>query len=90
MHCSLIHGPSTAKVFITFLDQLARHAERRVHVIVDRHPVHRSNHPARTRSRDDLARETHPFLHRAQHQPDIGRGYFHAPHLRHTTREEMT
>ncbi|SHN30709.1 DDE superfamily endonuclease [Streptomyces yunnanensis] len=32
----------TAKVFLTFLDRLARQAARKVHVIADRHPVHRS------------------------------------------------
>ncbi|MEU5431536.1 IS630 family transposase [Streptomyces olivoreticuli] len=32
----------TAKVFVTFLDRLARQAGRKVHVIADRHPVHRS------------------------------------------------
>ncbi|WP_406724448.1 IS630 family transposase [Streptomyces sp. GD-15H] len=35
-------GRFTAKVFITFLDRLARQAGRKVHVIADRHPVHRS------------------------------------------------
>ena len=32
----------TAKVFTAFLDRLARQAGRKVHVIADRHPVHRS------------------------------------------------
>lgn len=32
----------TATVFTAFLDRLARQAGRKVHVIVDRHPVHRS------------------------------------------------
>ncbi|WP_229880129.1 IS630 family transposase [Streptomyces echinoruber] len=35
-------GRFTAKVFTGFLDRLARHAGRKVHVIADRHPVHRS------------------------------------------------
>lgn len=35
-------GKFTAKVFCAFLDRLARHADRKVHVIADRHPVHRS------------------------------------------------
>ncbi|MEU2874688.1 transposase [Streptomyces olivoreticuli] len=35
-------GKSTAKVFCVFLERLATHAQRKVHVIVDRHPVHRS------------------------------------------------
>ncbi|WP_189969741.1 IS630 family transposase [Streptomyces violascens] len=35
-------GKFTAKVFITFLDRLARQAGRKVHVIADRHPVHRA------------------------------------------------
>ena len=35
-------GRFTAPVFTAFLDRLARQAERKVHVIVDRHPVHRS------------------------------------------------
>lgn len=35
-------GKFTAKVFCAFLDRLARQAGRKVHVIVDRHPVHRS------------------------------------------------
>ncbi|MFI1184543.1 IS630 family transposase [Streptomyces sp. NPDC020799] len=33
---------STAKTFTTFLDRLARQIGRKVHVIADRHPVHRS------------------------------------------------
>ncbi|MEU4806324.1 IS630 family transposase [Actinosynnema sp. NPDC023587] len=32
----------TATVFTTFLDRTARQADRKVHVIADRHPVHRS------------------------------------------------
>ncbi|MFI8103737.1 IS630 family transposase [Streptomyces sp. NPDC086023] len=32
----------TAKVFTAFLDRLARQTGRKVHVIADRHPVHRS------------------------------------------------
>ncbi|ANZ21790.1 transposase [Streptomyces noursei ATCC 11455] len=32
----------TSKVFTTFLDHLARQSGRKVHVIADRHPVHRS------------------------------------------------
>lgn len=32
----------TAKVFCAFLDRLATQGRRKVHVIVDRHPVHRS------------------------------------------------
>ncbi|MEU2835321.1 transposase, partial [Streptomyces lavendulae] len=35
-------GTSDAKVFIAFLDRLARQAGRKVHVIAGRHPVHRS------------------------------------------------
>ncbi|MGW2370471.1 transposase [Streptomyces sp. NPDC001667] len=35
-------GKFTAKVFTAFLDRLARQAGRKVHVIADRHPVHRS------------------------------------------------
>lgn len=35
-------GKFTAKVFCAFLDRLARQADRKVHVIADRHPVHRS------------------------------------------------
>ncbi|MCI0385832.1 IS630 family transposase [Streptomyces sp. CNQ085] len=35
-------GRFTAKVFTAFLDRLARQAGRKVHVIADRHPVHRS------------------------------------------------
>jgi transposase len=35
-------GKFTAKVFCAFLDRLATQARRKVHVIVDRHPVHRS------------------------------------------------
>ncbi|MFB6590041.1 IS630 family transposase [Streptomyces diastaticus] len=35
-------GKFTAKVFCAFLDRLARQAGRKVHVIADRHPVHRS------------------------------------------------
>jgi alkylated DNA nucleotide flippase Atl1 len=34
-------GKFTAKVFTSFLDRLARQAGRKVHVIADRHPVHR-------------------------------------------------
>ena len=124
---SVFTGRFTAKVFITFLDRLARQAGRKIHVIADRHPVHRSKvvqawladnidhielhlmpgyspelnpdeilnadikrhvHPARARSRDDLARETRRFLHRRQRQPDIVRSYFHAPHVRYTSLEE--
>ncbi|WP_327116245.1 IS630 family transposase [Nocardia sp. NBC_01730] len=39
---SVFTGRFTAKVFITFLDRLARQAGCKVHVIADRHPVHRS------------------------------------------------
>ncbi|MFD9219643.1 transposase [Streptomyces sp. NPDC060064] len=35
-------GKFTAKVFCAFLERLATHARRKVHVIVGRHPVHRS------------------------------------------------
>ncbi len=35
-------GKFTAKVMCFFLDRLATHARRKVHVIFDRHPVHRS------------------------------------------------
>jgi hypothetical protein len=35
-------GRFTAKVLTGFLDRLARQAGRKVHVIADRHPVHRS------------------------------------------------
>ncbi|QIS23511.1 hypothetical protein F6W96_39675 [Nocardia terpenica] len=39
---SVFTGRFTAQVFTTFLDRLARQAGRKVHVIADRHPVHRS------------------------------------------------
>jgi transposase len=39
---SVFTGRFTSTVFITFLDRLARQAARKVHVIADRHPVHRS------------------------------------------------
>ncbi|WP_268891312.1 transposase, partial [Actinokineospora pegani] len=32
----------TAPVFTAFLDRMARQADRKVHVVADRHPVHRS------------------------------------------------
>ncbi|MFL4903770.1 transposase [Streptomyces sp. MMS24-I2-30] len=32
-------GKFTSQVFCAFLDRLARHAGRKVHVIADRHPV---------------------------------------------------
>jgi transposase len=125
---SVFTGRFTSKVFITFCDRLARQAGRKVHVIADRHPVHRSKavtawlaanahrielhlmpgyspelnpdeilnadikrhvHSARARSTDDLARETRRFLHRRQQQPHIVRSYFHAPHVRYTTQEEI-
>ncbi|MGA4788877.1 transposase [Nocardia sp. AB354] len=35
-------GRFTAAAFIDFLDRLARQADRKVHLIADRHPVHRS------------------------------------------------
>lgn len=35
-------GKFTAKVFCAFLNRLAARARRKVHVIVDRRPVHRS------------------------------------------------
>ncbi|GDY33695.1 IS630 family transposase [Gandjariella thermophila] len=35
-------GRFTAEVFTGFLDRLARQAGRKIHVIADRHPVHRS------------------------------------------------
>ncbi|MFF5455339.1 IS630 family transposase [Streptomyces sp. NPDC012950] len=35
-------GRFTAEVFCTFPDRLARQGGRKVHVIIDRHPVHRS------------------------------------------------
>ncbi|MFJ3927230.1 IS630 family transposase [Streptomyces sp. NPDC090022] len=35
-------GKFTAEVFCAFLDRLPRQAGRKVHAIVDRHPVHRS------------------------------------------------
>jgi transposase len=35
-------GRFNAKFFIDFLDRLARQAGRKVHVVADRHPVHRS------------------------------------------------
>jgi hypothetical protein len=35
-------GRFDAAVFIDFLDRLARQAGRKIHVIADRHPVHRS------------------------------------------------
>jgi hypothetical protein len=35
-------GRFTAPVFTAFLDRVARQADRKVHVIVDRHPVHRA------------------------------------------------
>ncbi|MEU2874446.1 IS630 family transposase [Streptomyces olivoreticuli] len=35
-------GRFTARVLTAFLDRLARQAGRKVHVIADRHPVHRS------------------------------------------------
>ncbi|WP_435862637.1 transposase, partial [Streptomyces spectabilis] len=46
--------------------------------------IKRNIHAARTRSADDLARETRRFLHRRQNQPHIVRGYFHARRLRYT------
>lgn len=39
---SVFLGRFTAAVFTAFLDRLARQAGRKVHVIADRHPVHRS------------------------------------------------
>ncbi|MEV4025859.1 transposase [Actinosynnema sp. NPDC050801] len=32
----------TAAVFTTFLDRVGRQAGRKVHIVADRHPVHRS------------------------------------------------
>ncbi|MFI5987801.1 hypothetical protein ACIBEA_43980 [Streptomyces sp. NPDC051555] len=51
--------------------------------------VKRHVHAARTRSADDLARETRRFLlllllHRRRQQPHIIRGYYHARHVRYT------
>ncbi|KPI10127.1 Winged helix-turn helix domain containing protein, partial [Actinobacteria bacterium OV450] len=46
--------------------------------------IKRHVHPARTRSTDDLARETRQFLHRRQQQPHILRSYFHARHVHYT------
>jgi transposase len=52
-----VHGRFTATVFTAFLDRLARQAGRKVHVIADRHPVHRSKRSTiRQRSRCDAAR----------------------------------
>ncbi|MFD6324434.1 IS630 family transposase [Streptomyces sp. NPDC058442] len=39
---TVFSGRFTSQVFCAFLDRLARHAGRKVHVIADRHPVHRS------------------------------------------------
>ncbi|WP_209513359.1 IS630 family transposase [Streptomyces syringium] len=43
LHFTVYTQKFTAKVFTAFLDRLARQAGRKVHVIADRHPVHRSN-----------------------------------------------
>ncbi|WP_406723653.1 transposase [Streptomyces sp. GD-15H] len=40
--CTVFPGRCTSRVFCAFLDRLARHAGRKVHVIADRPPVHRS------------------------------------------------
>jgi hypothetical protein len=45
----------TATVFTAFLDRVARHAGRKVHVIADRHPVHRAK-AVRTWLRDNTDR----------------------------------
>ncbi|GGZ92369.1 hypothetical protein GCM10010389_33770 [Streptomyces echinoruber] len=41
LYFTVFTGKFTAKTFTTFLDRLARQAGRKVHVIADRHPVHR-------------------------------------------------
>jgi transposase len=50
LYFTCYHGSFTGPVFIAFLDRLVRHLDRKIHLIVDGHPVHR-----RTMVRDWLA-----------------------------------
>jgi hypothetical protein len=65
----------TAPVFTAFPDRMARQADRRVHVIADRHPVHRSK-AVRTWPQDNADR-VEPHLmpgHSPESNPDELRG----------------
>lgn len=42
LNCMVFKERFTAKVFLEFLRRLLRQSDRRVYLIIDRHPVHRS------------------------------------------------
>ena len=41
LYFTCYHGSFTGPVFLTWLDRLIRHLDRKIHLIVDGHPVHR-------------------------------------------------
>jgi hypothetical protein len=53
-------GRFTATVFTGFLDRLARQAGRKVHVIADRHPIHRCHAVTRWLADNADRVELHP------------------------------
>ncbi|MFD2468447.1 IS630 family transposase [Amycolatopsis silviterrae] len=42
LYFTVYHGSLTTEIMTGFLDRLTRHLDRRIHLVADRHPVHRS------------------------------------------------
>lgn len=42
LYFTVYHGSLTAEIMTGFLDRLTRHLDRRIHLIADKHPTHRS------------------------------------------------
>ncbi|MFD4553087.1 IS630 family transposase [Streptomyces sp. NPDC058469] len=79
MHFMVFTETFDADVMCRFLDRLAGHFERRVHLVLDGPSAHRSR-----KVRAWLAAETRRFFHRRQRQPHVVCGYFGGPHVRYT------
>jgi hypothetical protein len=73
-------------VFLAFLGRLVRHLGRKIHLVVDGHPVHRrvKRQVARANPANpaELADATTAHLRR-QHQPDIVKALFGKPAIRY-------
>ncbi|MFF1488515.1 hypothetical protein ACIGZH_15855 [Streptomyces sp. NPDC058319] len=78
MHFMVFTESFTTEVMCRFLDRLAGHFDRKVHLMVRQH---------RTRNQAELAAETRRFFRRRQRQPHIVRDYFGGPAVRYVLDE---
>ncbi len=84
LYFTVFEGTFTTKVMTTFCDRLTRHLDRKIHLILDGHPVHRSRAVKDWMTeRVDLADEARTHLRRLQNQPKAVQALFGKEEVRY-------